>query len=188
MRRIFWTVLLALGLPLTLHAQDTLALAPGTRVRVTAPSPDCEQPQARFCPRRQEIGTLASIDSLTIVLRDANGLRHDFPRGPYTRLDVSAGPGACGVHRGQCVGLGFVGGAAVGALVGFVWLRSQGSSCNDQPCELVYFGTTPVGALLGAIVGGALGAEHWKTVELPVRVGLGPDGSGRLALRLSAQF
>src|SRR3989442_15838340 len=97
MRYICCIVVLLLSLPLgNLSAQDTLALAPGARVRVTAPVPDCEAREARFCPRRQEIGTLVSIDSLTIVMNDARGIRRELPRGPYTRLDLSAGSGACG--------------------------------------------------------------------------------------------
>jgi hypothetical protein len=69
MRHICCTVVLVVSLPLDhLSAQDTLTLAPGVRVRVTAPARDCEPSKARFCPRRCEVGTLVSIDSLTIVL------------------------------------------------------------------------------------------------------------------------
>jgi hypothetical protein len=189
MIRIRCTAVLALGLPFgALSAQDTPALAPGARVRVTAPAPDCEHPDMRFCPRRQVVGTLTTIDSQRITLRDEHGATLDIARGPGTRLDLSAGPGACGVHRGHCVGLGFLGGAAVGALVGFAWLRSQGTSCNDSPCGVILLITTPGGAFLGAAVGGLLGSEHWHTVDAPVRVGFGPDGSRRFALRLSVRF
>src|SRR2546427_7631266 len=97
MRYICCIVVLLLSLPLgKLSAQDILALAPGARVPVTAPVPDCEPREARFCPRRQEIGTLVSIDSLTILMNDAIGIRRALPRGPYTRLNLSACSGACG--------------------------------------------------------------------------------------------
>jgi len=159
MRYICCIVVLLLSLPLgNLSAQDVLALAPGVRVRVTAPVPDCEPREARFCPRGQEIGTLVSIDSLTIVMNDAKGIRRELPRGPYTRLDLSAGSGACGGHRGENL------------------------------CELVYLVTVPGGALVGMIVGGVLGAEHWHTVEPPIRVGLTPSGPGRWAFGFSAHF
>src|SRR3989441_4590003 len=129
MRYICCTVVLVLGLPLgDLSAQDTLALAPGARVRVTAPAPDCEAREARFCPRRQEIGTLVSIDSLTIVMNDAKGIRRELPRGPYTRLDLSAGSGACGGHPRECVRLGLLGGAALRAAGGLVSLPSPGGA------------------------------------------------------------
>ena len=191
MRYICCVVVVLLSLPLgNLSAQDILALASGARVRVTAPVPDCEPREARFCPRRQEIGTLVSIDSLTIVMNDAKGIRRELPRGPYTRLDLSAGSGACGGHRGECVGLGLLGGAALGAAVGFVSVQSQGGAkrCGENLCELVYLVTVPGGALVGMIVGGALGAEHWHTVEPPIRVGLTPSGPGRWAFGFSAHF
>jgi len=191
MRDICCTVVLLLSLPLgNVSAQDTLTLAPGARVRVTAPAPDCELSEARFCPRRQEIGTLASIDSLTIVMNDARGRRREFSRGPYTRLDLSAGSGGCGGRRGECVALGLFGGAALGAAVGFVSVQSQGGpkQCGENLCELIYAFTIPGGALVGMIVGGVLGAEHWHTVESPIRVGFAPSGPGRWAFGFSAHF
>lgn len=191
MRHICRAIVLVCGLPLgQLSAQDTLALAPGARVRVTAPAPECEPSEARFCPRRQEIGTLASIDSLTIVMTNAKGTRREFPRGPYTRLDLSAGSGACGGHRGECIGLGLLGGAALGAAVGFISVQSQGGArrCGDNLCELVYLVIVPSGALVGMIVGGVLGAEHWHAVNPPVRVGFAPVGPGRWTFGFSAHF
>jgi len=191
MKHICCTVVLGLGLPFgDLSAQSIPALAPGARVRVTAPAPDCEQLEARFCPRRQEVGTLVSIDSLRIVMTNANGTRREFPRGPYTRLDLSAGSGACGGHRGECVGLGLLGGAALGAAVGFISVQSQGGArrCGDNLCELVYLVTVPGGALVGMIVGGVLGAEHWRAIDPPIRVGFAPVGPGRWAFGLTAHF
>jgi hypothetical protein len=190
MRYICSTVALLLSLPLgVLSAQDTLTLAPGARVRVTAPAPDCEQSEARFCPRR-EVGTLVSIDSLRIVLNDAKGIRREFPRRPYTHLELSAGSGACGGRRGECVVLGLFGGAALGAAVGFISVQSQGGpkQCGENLCELIYAFTIPGGALVGMIVGGVVGAEHWRAVDSPIRVGFAPVGPGRWAFGLTAHF
>jgi len=173
---------IALGLPLgALGAQETPAVAAGTRVRVTAPG------------RRGVVGSLEAIDSATIVVRRANGTTAAFPRERGTQLDVSGGPGSCSTDRGRCVILGLVGGAAVGVLAGFVSVQSQGGanspSCSgDIPCTLVYVVTVPVGALVGAIVGAGVGGERWKRADLPPRLTLGPDGSGRLALGLSVGF
>src|SRR2546425_3199454 len=129
MRYICCVVVLLLSLPVgNLSAQDILALAPGARVRVTAPVPDCEPREARFCPRRQEIGTLVSIDSLTIVMNDAKGIRRELPRGPYTRLDLSAGSGACGGHPRGCVRPRLLRGAAPGAAAGFFSVQSPGGA------------------------------------------------------------
>src|SRR2546425_9380554 len=95
---------LALGLPLSaLGAQETPAVAAGTRVRVTAPDGW----------RDVGPGSLEAIDSATIVVRRANGPTGAFPRERDMQLDVSGGPGACsGGHRGRCVALGFLGGGA----------------------------------------------------------------------------
>src|SRR2546425_7933730 len=132
MRYICCVVVLLLSLPLgNLSAQDILALAPGARVRVTAPVPDCEPREARFCPRRQEIGTLVSIDSLTIVMNDAKGIRRELPRGPYTRLDLSAGSGACGGRPGPRVGPGVRRRAALRAPGGVVSVSIQSGA---KPC------------------------------------------------------
>ena len=112
----------------------------------------------------------------TIVMNDARGVRREFPRGPYTRLDLSAGSGACGGRRCECVVLGLFGGAALGAAVGFIPVQSQGGpkQCGDNLCELIYAFTIPGGALVGTIVGVIVGAEHWHRVDLPVRVGFTP--------------
>src|SRR3989442_9644808 len=154
MRYICCVVVLLLSLPLgNLSAQDILALAPGARVRVTAPVPDCEPREARFCPRRQEIGTLVSIDSLTIVMNDAKGIRRELPRGPYTRLDLSAGSGACGGHPRPAVRLRPLRGGAPGAAGGFVSLQSPsgGERRGGNPCEPGYLFTVPRGALGGVV-------------------------------------
>jgi hypothetical protein len=183
-------IALLLGLPLgIIRAQDSISLVPGARVRVRTPEPDCENPKTSFCPRRLVIGTLASIDSATIVLQDENGAVVRMSRVPDTRLDLSTGRGACGYHRARCVGLGFLGGAAAGALAGFVSVVSQGGpkACGENLCELIYLVTIPIGAVAGAIVGGVVGGEHWHTVDPPVRVSLGPDGHN-FAVGVSVRF
>jgi hypothetical protein len=64
-------IALSLGLPLgPLHAQDTTALVPGARVRVDTPTPGCDELSTSSCPHRSVVGTLSSIDSQTIELRD----------------------------------------------------------------------------------------------------------------------
>src|SRR5438876_1185444 len=112
MKRICCCLALALGLPLgALGAQETPAVAAGTRVRVTAPDGW----------RDVGPGGLEAIDSATIVVRRANGTTVAFPRERGTRLEVSRGPGACsGGRRVRCVALGFLGGAGVGALAGAI--------------------------------------------------------------------
>ncbi|MGH7615082.1 MAG: hypothetical protein ACREMW_13695 [Gemmatimonadales bacterium] len=153
------TVLLPLGAP---AAQETLTLAPGSRVRVTI-------------PHQRVVGTLESIDSTTIVVRRQNGSVVTLERAGRTRLDVSAGPGSCSPgRRGGCIALGFLGGAGVGFGVGAIVV----SSCDGDLCGLYYLITVPAGAVVGTVVGAVVGGEHWKQAEIPVRLTFAPGGSG----------
>jgi len=185
MTHIFRWFALALALPLgSLSAQETPTVARGTRVRVT----NDEHPHYV-----RVVGTLESIDSSTIIVRRDDGDTINVPRHPGTWLDVSAGPGACSPNRGTCVAIGLLGGAALGAVVGWISVQSQGgtgsgSHCSDSPCELVYLLTVPAGALVGTIVGAGVGGEHWEGAALPARLSVGPDGSGRFAVGLSLRF
>jgi hypothetical protein len=180
MKRICCCFALALGLPLgALSAQEAPVPAPGTRVRVTTPD------------GRVVVGSLESIDSATILVRRNDSTTVAFSREPATGLDVSAGPGMCSAgRRGGCVFLGFFGGAALGALAGSVSVHSAKSSgnCGEGLCGLVYLVTVPAGAVVGAVVGAIVGGEHWKNADLPARLSVTPDGSGRFAVGLSLQF
>src|SRR5436309_2917602 len=175
MRRICSCFALALGLPLgALGAQETPALAPGVRVRVTAPDGW----------RDVGPGSLEAIDSATIVVRRANGTTVAFPRESGTQLEVSWGPGACsgGARRGGCIALGFLGGAALGVLAPVV----SSGTCRRLVCGL-FVVTVPAGVVLGTIVGAVVGGEHWRTVEPPARISVGPVGPDRFAVGLSVQ-
>lgn len=190
--KCIWCCALALGLPLgALGGQETPPLAPGARVRVIAPNLVCNHPGAAPCYRKV-VGSLESIDSAIIVVRRESGETVNVPRAPGTLLDVSTSRGACSRHRGGCVALGFLGGVGVGALVGWISVQAQGGAsgpnCSENPCELVYLLTLPAGAVLGTIVGAVVGGDHWENVQPPVRVGLWPDGPGRLALGVSVPF
>jgi len=169
---------LALGLPLgALHAQDTTALAPGTRVRVWTTF-NCEL-RGPSCPR-WVVGTLASIDSLSIVVHDESGEVVRVAQAPNTRLQVRTRRGPC--FGGSCAGVGFLAGVAAGTLVASRTCRSD--------CEVDYWIAVPTGALLGTIFGAVLGHEHWQRAEPPTRVGLWSDGHGHghVALGVSVQF
>src|SRR5439155_805471 len=235
MKRIWSSFAVARGLPLgALGAHETPALAPGVRVRVTAPDGW----------RDVGPGSLEAIDSATIVVRRANGTTVAFPRESGTQLEVSWGPGACsgGARRGGCIALGFLGGAALGIPAGFVWVRSSNcrelcglafvvtvpagavpgtivgavvggghrggcvalgflggaalgvlapvvssGTCRRLVCGL-FVVTVPAGVVLGTIVGAVVGGEHWRTVEPRARISVGPVGPGRFAVGLSVQF
>jgi hypothetical protein len=71
--------------------------------------------------------------------------------------------------------------------VGFISVQGA-KRCGESLCELVYAFTIPGGALVGMIVGAVVGAEHWRTVDPPIRVGVAPVGPGRRAFGLTAHF
>jgi hypothetical protein len=182
MTHILRCVAVALALPLgALGAQEAPVLQSGARVRVRNDD---------HFTRVRVVGTLESIDSSSVIVRRENGESVTVPRQPGTRLDVSAGPGMCsGGRRSNCVVIGFLGGAAVGVLAGIPIKR--GSRCggeNGLPCGFIYLATIPLGALVGTMVGLLVGDEHWHRAELPARLSIGPDGSGRFAVGLSVPF
>ncbi len=176
---------LALGLPLSaLGAQETPALAAGARVRVLSPTLHCRSLETPTC-HDKVVGTLVSLDSLNIVLRDEGGEVQNLPRVPGTRLDASAG-GMC-LHRGTCIGLGLVSGAAVGALVGWINYKSIGCPADDDLCSL-YQLTVPAGAILGAVIGAVLPGEHWRETTAPAHLSIAPEGAGRFVVGVSVRF
>ena len=81
-------------------------------------------------------------------------------------------------------------GFTVGFLAGWIYVQAQrgAAECGENLCELVYYFSVPAGALAGTIVGASVGGEHWKRVELPVRVGVRPGGAGGIAVALSVPF
>jgi hypothetical protein len=164
------TSLLVVGSLGPLSAQQTPTLTPGTRVRVGS-----------------VVGTLVSIDSASIVLRRPNGRVASLPRRQGTRVDVSAGPGRCSPgHRGTCLLIGFLGGAALGAGVGAIAVRNCRAALSPTDwdlCPFWYFGTVPAGVLVGTIVGATIGGEHWRRAGIPVHLSLAPGLPGALPWR-----
>lgn len=183
---LLFTVALSLQLN-ALSAQETPALVLGVRVRVVRPDPGCGAPGAFWCRRWKVVGTLASVDSLTVVVRNQDGRSENVPRVPGIQLDVSQGPGLCGRHRVPCVGAGLIGGGALGTLYGAIWAHAHRTSCAEN-CGLVYFVSVPVGAALGTLVGAMIGGEHWAPTPLPARLSVAPSNHARFLLGLSMQF
>jgi len=137
------------------------------------------------CVHHSVVGTLTSIDSQTIVLRDEAGGVQNLPRLPDTRLELSAGTKMCGGH---CALIGGLVGGAAGALVGLgVGKDLEGGKdvCNEGCAGGLALQGAVGGAALGALIGAVLPRERWTPVEIPLRVGIWPDGPGRLGLALS---
>ena len=161
-------IALAAGVPRGAFAQSTgqrtsTHLAPGSRVRVTAPA------TGRF------VGTLqqATDDSVRVEL--ASGSSITLPTSRLTRLELSAGV----QHHGwKGAGIGLLSGAAVGGAIGLATYRRP--SCIPDAlarifCDLIdrtsrevtVAGDAALAGTAGAIVGaliGHVGRETWVTV------------------------
>ncbi len=165
-----------------LYAQEAHPVALGARVRILSPEPSCRSVAQAGCYRKV-VGTLTSLDSLSIVVRREDGEVLSLPRVSGTRLDVSTGQSLC-IHRGSCIVLGFVGGAAVGELVWTLILKPH-EYCVDDPCGLFELVSFSSGAVLGTIIGAVLPAEHWRQTTAPVHLGIAPEGARRFAVGVS---
>ena len=172
----------------TVHSPLSVDLAPGARIRVTAPATG------------RLVGTLiqATTDSVRVEL--ASGSSIAFPAAELTRLELSTGV----QRRGwKGAGVGLLVGAGVGGVIGLATYRR--TQC-DEPvletflCSFVdrtsrdvtviadaaMVGT--VGAVVGALIGHA-GRESWVRVPLVrerARVGLTTSPRGaRPSLRIA---
>lgn len=169
---------------LPLSAQQPPSLAPGQRVRVTAPSAGLDQ----------MVGTVVAVREREIVLRPdslAPGADTTTSVSLYRirTLEVSRG-----MHRHLLPAVGA--GAGIGALLFGVWGYSLAQDCNRKfECDLNTTQAGAIGAALGVLFGGVIGGgvaprrESWATMPLRgQRVGLIVTPSGRVGLAVSLAF
>jgi hypothetical protein len=134
------------------------------------------------------VGTLASVDSQTVVVRNEDGRTENVPRVSGIELDVSDGPGFCGGRRrAPCVGAGLIGSAALSTLYGSLWSHAHQTSCVGD-CGRVYPVSISIGVVLGTLVGAVVGGEQWTLTSLPAHLSLAPGDHGRFSLGLSMRF
>lgn len=167
---------LLLTAPVGLFAQQETPVAPGDRVRVTAPT----AVSGRF------VGTVMEISADTCVLAvEGRAEPLTLPLASVTKLEVSRSRRS---HYGKGALTGLAVGAAAGAILGAVTFSG---SCllESQPCPVAgaavgAVGLGLAGALVGAAVVGVTETDRWETVPLDrIRVSLTPDG-----LRVSASI
>ncbi len=188
--------LVALAHTVPLSAQQPSPLKPGQRVRVTTATPGATP----------DVGTLVRVARDTIVLerelrtwRYTTGwvvdtVRTAVPVATATGLDVSVG-------HGNRVGLGFLIGAAGGALIGGPAAVAAARAISGAPYRGdEASGAFALGALAGGLLGGGLGAlvglsihwERWDPVPLEqvhrLQIGLMHDPGGRLRVGASVPF
>ena len=176
-RTLSSVLVIALAAAADLAAQQDTLVVLGARVRVTAPT----------VAENRLVGTVAAVDADTLVL----GVKHGtsslaIPFASMTSLEVSRGKKS---NVGKGLGIGFLAGAALGAVIGF--------AAGDDPPGFLAFSSeqkAAAGAILGGLAGGVIGgvvgatgpSERWETVPLDqIRVSLTPRGGG---LEVTAKF
>lgn len=166
--------LLAFLVPTLAHAEAEKPqdLAPGVRVRVTAPT---------VAPGPL-VGTVRSLsaDAIEIAVKGREGTIQ-MPRASVLRLEVSRGR-----NRGKGALIGAATLATAGIVVGAVGCRDSGDF-DSGFCAAVLGGT---GLVLGGGVGALVGSgERWT--ELPsdrFRVSLAPTPGGGVELSVRFTF
>jgi len=163
---------LVLVLGVTVKAQTTASIAPGTRIRVTAPG---------MLTPEQQAGRLIVLRPDSLLLQPDGAAEVTIARSAIGEIDTSLGRHSA-ARRGLLIGLltGVATGAALGAAT---WHESTCTSrglFGDEPpttfkCGSLFgrgqvaVGTGVLGGLAGLVVGGLIGHAHtieeWKPVE-----------------------
>jgi hypothetical protein len=173
------TVALLLS-PVVASSQDSSAIAPGSRIRIT---------QLEAGKSTRSSGTVVTAAADTVVLRlDGLGGTTTYSLAKISGLDVSRGRKG---HIAVGVGVGFLAGAGTGALAGV--LACNGClSGSDELGALVPALGAAIGSVVGMLVGAGIGAhktDTWEAVPSSGwRVSTVPTGGGRVAFGLSVPF
>ncbi len=159
-----WFALLSLAslLPASgLVAQE--AIQPGARVRVTAAG-----------VLRPVTGTIFSVDSASITLRDAEGRAGQVIRFESVQMmEVARGSRS---HAGTGALIGTLVGGAFGVYL-LIGLSDPGTTARTRDVALFIAVTSAAGAALGGIVGLAIRSPRWEETSVP-RVSLMPQPGG----------
>ena len=151
---------LVVGLLVLPHVVSAQTLTPGTRVRFTHPGEGART------------GTVVALtpDTLEVRLPDRADAAH-VPLDQVARLEVSRGMQRQPLRR---AGIGFVVGAAVGAL----GVAASESDCHENSGQICFGagGGAMIGGIFFGAVGGVLGlvagvipSEKWERVTLEQR-------------------
>jgi hypothetical protein len=141
-------------------AQTPTILAPGTRIRVTAPSALTPEQQA---------GRLVALRADSLLLQPDGAAEVTIPRSAIGEIDTSLGRHSA-TGRGIVVGLftGAAAGAALGAALlhkgactfhqGVLFLPAYTSDCVSRGTRAAEGGI--LGAVAGLVAGGLIGHSH----------------------------
>lgn len=154
-------------------------IAAGQRVRVTT---------IRWFATR-DVGNVTAVSGDSVVLR-AGSRRLALPLDAVLKVEISRG------RRGSHVLAGLGKGALIGTITGGLLGLASSVDCSGWGCGLALIVLPPVGAVIGATIGGVSGAvshpEIWEPVPLDslrrLRIGIVPQQRGRLGLGVSLSF
>lgn len=181
MARTTISTLLLLGLvvPTPLAAQAANGLAPGSRIRVAAPT----------VTDARAAGSLDSIDAAALHLTLQDGGRLTVPRRAVESIEVSTGRRSHwvrGAGIGALVGLAFSGTLAI---VGANQGDSELTSLDNAMYGAFIVITTAGSAVVGGITGAFIRTEQWEPVPAEnVQVGVRPVAGGGLGIGVSLRF
>lgn len=178
MRTLIVILIAAVVTPISgLPGQDIPPVAPGTRVRVTAPDLGADKLIGTVVPSPVDTLMVRPTDRMTAIA---------IPLASMTRLEVRYGQKA---HLLLGAAIGFVAGATSLGIGSAVVCSREDSDCSEH--QTVTF--TALGGLSGGAVGALLGSlihtDRWNRVPLErFRVGLAPRHDGGVWVGLSVGF
>jgi hypothetical protein len=175
---VLGTIALLLS-PVVAWSQEPLAIVPGSRIRITEAG--SSKPRS---------GTVVTAGRDTVVLRlDKGGETATFSLARISGLEVSGGRKG---HVAAGVGLGFLAGVGIGALLGAVFAPESASNSEEGTYPYVGIGAVigaGAGMLLGGVVGGAHKSDRWEAVPSSRwQLSTLPTGPGGFSLALSVRF
>ena len=171
MSRLFKSILLPLLLaPSVSVAQTPDSMVKGQRVRVVS---RCEvaSDQAPVCreggPLRIYTGQLETLDGGNLHIRaQSNNAELVIPTASVTRLSIREGTRG---HFWAGAGIGLLGGALIGGLIGSTTEFCIDSCTREQAQQGAIVAGVILGAPAGFLVGGAIGAlsrsDRWRLVS-----------------------
>jgi hypothetical protein len=169
-----------------LQASDTTFVYQGARVRVefeegTQVADHSDATRYRLQSVRL-VGKATMLKSDTLVfLREGAERPLSIPHSKIEQIEVSQGKKS---NIGKGAWIGAVGGVVAGSVYGALLSCDPRGACVAEGALIFGAG----GAILGIAVGALIKTERWKEGELrgppPVTLGIGQDGSVRLAFSL----
>lgn len=154
MRPRIFLVALMFPVPVVCHAQISIPVSEGERVRIETKDSD-----------RPLVGTVNRLSADTLFFTDDKERSHAVATSSIWSAEVSLGKGLSGHNM------------AFGALVGATAMFFYSFRSDPLLAPIIY---APVGALAGAVAGALTPEERWERIEVrkDVRFGLIPSTRG----------